>query len=53
VEFVVEGEEYRTAHGIEYELGDRSAAKLPEEEVYLTGGLECTGGDMVHLGLDQ
>ena len=53
VEFVLECGENSTAHGIEYELGGRSAAKLPEEEGYLTGGLECIGGDLVHLGPDQ
>ena len=52
VEFAAEGEEDRTAHGIEYGLGDRSVTKLHEEEGYLTVGLECTGGDLVHLGLN-
>ena len=53
VEFVLEREENSTAHGIEYELGDCSAAKLPEEEGYLIGSLEYIGEDLVHLGPDQ
>jgi len=53
VEFVLERGENSTAHGIEYELGDRSAAKLLDEEGYLTGGLEYTAGGLVHLGPGQ